>query len=155
MIESGSSFVGVDPSTWQVPAATAFRIELPAPDLCELFSDYYVMDSDAQVHADAVSCALPAWPMIRIIVSAGPTALRLGPRCYDPLPAAALYGTSTRAMQTTAHGGVTVGVGLTPLGWSRLFALSADQVRDRVVPLADLIPAPPSSRWSRICARPI
>lgn len=142
MIESGSSIAGVDPSHWQVPAATAFRIELPAPDLREFFSDYHVMDSDAQVHADAVSYPLPAWPMIRIIVSAGPIAFRLGPRCYDPLPTPALYGTTTRAMQTTTHGGVTVGVGLTPLGWSRLFALSADQVRDRVVPLADLIPAP-------------
>lgn len=142
MIESGSSLVGVDPGRWGLPPATAFRIELPSPDLRPFFTDYYVLDSDPDVHAGAVSYPVPSWPMIRIRVSADPISLQLGPRCYDPLPGAALYGTTTRAMQTTTHGGVTVGVGITPLGWSRLFSISADKVRDQVLPLWELLPAP-------------
>ncbi|NTS64234.1 AraC family transcriptional regulator [Sphingomonas sp. HHU CXW] len=142
MIESGTSVAGVDARDWGLPSATALRIELPAPDLRGFFTNYHVLDSDAQVHAGAVSYPLPSWPMIRIALTRGPISVRLGPRCYDPLPAAALYGTTTRAMQTTTHGGVTVGIGITPLGWSRLFTISAAAVRDQVVSLSTLLPAP-------------
>jgi hypothetical protein len=51
MIESGTSVAGVDARAWQLPAGTALRIELPAPDLRAFFSDYYVLESDPQVHA--------------------------------------------------------------------------------------------------------
>jgi hypothetical protein len=78
--------------------------------------------------------------MIRFTLTRGPVSLRLGPRCYDPLPAAALWGTTTRAMQTTTYGGVTVGVGITALGWARLFTISAEKIRDQVVPLSTLLP---------------
>lgn len=142
MIESGTGVAGVDPRGWALPPGTAFRIELPAADLQDFFTEYYVLDSDAAVHSGATSYPLPSWPMIRIALTRGPISLRIGPRCYDPLPVAALYGTTTRAMQTTTHGGITVGFGITPLGWSRLFPISAEKVRDQVVPLATLMPAP-------------
>jgi hypothetical protein len=140
MIESGTSIAGVDPRNWALPAGTALRIELPAPDLRAFVTEYYVLDSDPQLHAGAVSYPLPSWPMIRITLTPDLVSLRLGPRSYDPLPRAALWGTTTRAMQTTTYGGVTVGVGITALGWSRLFTISADKVRDQVVPLSTLLP---------------
>ncbi|WP_298813642.1 helix-turn-helix domain-containing protein [uncultured Sphingomonas sp.] len=142
MIESGTGVAGVDPRGWALPPGTALRIELPAADLRDFFTEYYVLDSDAEVHSGAVSYPLPSWPMIRVALTQGPISLQIGPRCYDPLPVAALYGTTTRAMQTTTHGGITVGLGITPLGWSRLFPISAEKVRDQVVPLASLMPAP-------------
>lgn len=140
MIESGTGVAGVDARAWQLPAATALRIEVPAPDLRAFVTEYYVLDSDPQVHAGAVSYPLPSWPMLRFTLTPGPVSLRIGPRRYDPVPVAALWGTTTRAMQTITYGGVTVGVGITALGWSRLFTRGADKVRDQVVPLDTLMP---------------
>ena len=90
--------------------------------------------------------------MIRIALTRGSISVRLGPRCYDPLPAAALYGTTTRAMQTTTHGGVTIGIGITPLGWSRLFTISAAAIRGQVISLSTLLPPPRSTQWLDSCA---
>jgi len=43
-------------------------------------------------------------------------------------------------MRTTTHGGVTVGIGITPLGWSRLFTISAAAIRGQVISLSTLLP---------------
>ena len=45
-----------------------------------------------------------------------------------------------RHHEADPHGGVTVGIDLTPLGWSRLFRVRADLFRDRVVPLETMLP---------------
>lgn len=44
-------------------------------------------------------------------------------------------------MRVATHGGVTIGAGLSPLGWARLIPLSADRLRDRIVPLDSVLPA--------------
>lgn len=140
MIESGSSVVGVDPASWGLPPGTAFRLDLPAPDLRPFITDYHIQDSDEAVHAGTVTYPLPAWPVIRIILATEAISLQLGPRRYV-LPVASLYGTTTRSMAVTSYGGITIGIGISPLGWSRLFSVSADKVRDQVVPLDTMMPA--------------
>ena len=139
MIESGSHTPGVDPAAFRLPPHTALRIELPEHDLRPFAGDYHVLDSEYPYAGNAVSWLLPAWPSIRVILADRPIALTIGRRTYDPLPTASLYGTTSRAMRMTTHGGVTIGISLKPLGWARLFATRADLHRDRVVPLAEVM----------------
>ena len=136
MIESGSHVPGVDAAQFGLPPHTALRIELPSPALRPFLADYHVLDSEGPRAEGAETWMLPAWPAIRIILTDRPISLRLGRRTYDPLPVASLYGTTSRAMRMTTHGGVTVGIGIKPLGWARFFAAKADLFRDQVVPLA-------------------
>lgn len=141
MIESGSLVPGVDPDLFRLPDYTAFRLELPRADLSEYVADYQVFDSDEQRHPSAREYMLPSWPAIRIILADRPMGLKLGNTSYDPMPTATLFGTTTQAMLATPHGGVTIGVNLTPLGWSRLFSMPASAVRDRIIPLAEAMSA--------------
>jgi len=135
MIISGSLVPGVDPASFALPDATAFRLEMPDAALRDYISDYHVYDSDGSQYSGAREYMLPSWPAIRICLADKPMGVELGDTRYDPLPVAALYGTTTRAMLATPHGGVTIGASLTPLGWARLFSCPASVVRDRIVPL--------------------
>ncbi|NJR77092.1 AraC family transcriptional regulator [Sphingomonas corticis] len=141
MIESGTHTVGVRVEDFGLPPGTALRVDLPAPALRPFLTHYHVLDSDPGLHDGVVSWALPGWPLIRLILTDAPMTLRIGNRLYDPIPPAALYGFASRARQMTTHGGVTVGIGLTPLGWARMIAAPADRLRDQVVPLEDHLPA--------------
>ena len=135
MIESGSHVPGVDAAAFGLPPHTALRIELPSPALSPFLADYHVLDSEGPRAHGAETWMLPAWPAIRVILGDRPISLRLGRRNYDPLPVASLYGTTSRAMRMTTHGGVTVGIGIKPLGWARFFRPKAELFRDQVVPL--------------------
>lgn len=137
MIVSGSLVPGVDPANFNLPEYTAFRMELPAPSLADYIADYQLYDSDEKRHSDVSEYMLPSWPAIRIILADRPMGVQLGNQLYDPMPRAALFGTTTQAMLATPHGGVTVAINLTPLGWARLFTIPASSVRDQVIPLAD------------------
>ena len=124
-----------------LPDHTAARFEMPAPALRGLVGSYHVFDSKKEWRDGVKPWLLPSWPAIRFILAPDAIALTIGSRRYDPMPVAALYGNASRAMQMTTHGGVTIGVDLTPLGWSRLFDARANDYRDRVVPLDTLLPA--------------
>lgn len=139
MIESGSLTPGVSADDFGLPPGTALRIELPAPGIRPFVDHYHVLDSDPALWGDAISWALPSWPIIRFAFA--PMTLRLGNRVYDPVPEATLYGFTSRARELRTQGGVTVGAGLTPLGWARLFPFPAEALRDQIAPLADVLPA--------------
>ena len=135
MIESGSHVPGVSVAAFGLPPGTALRYEQPAAELSGYLIDYNVLDSDGAVHHDVTQWMLPGWAAIRIVLAEQPIAITLGGRRYDPLPVAGLYGPTSRATQVTTSGGVTIGIGISPLGWSRLFHERADALRDRIVPL--------------------
>ncbi|KQT32659.1 hypothetical protein ASG29_13050 [Sphingomonas sp. Leaf412] len=140
MIESGSRTPGVSAEDFNLPPGTALRIEVPAPALRPFLTHYFVLDSERALHDGVVNWALPTWPTIRLIMTDAPMTLRLGSRTYDPIPSVALYGFTSRARQVTTHGGVTIGVGISPLGWARMLDVPAERLRDQVVPLSDLMP---------------
>lgn len=140
IIESGSLTPGVSVESFGLPEHTAARLEIPALPLRGYLTEYHALDSDPAVYPGAERALLPGWPLIRFTLTDQPVRLKLGPRIYDPVPTAALYGTTTRAMRITTTGGVTIGVGVSPLGWSRLFRESADRIRDQVVPLDRMLP---------------
>jgi AraC-like DNA-binding protein len=140
MIESGTHTPGVSVESFGLPPHSALRYEQPDPRLAGYITDYHVLDSDEKMARGAIEWMLPSWPAIRIILADNPITLMLGDTTYDPIPVASLYGTTTRAMRVTASGGVTIGAGITPLGWSRLFHQPADEFRDRIVPLTSVMP---------------
>jgi AraC-like DNA-binding protein len=62
-------------------------------------------------------------------------------RSYPALGSAMLFGVTSRAMPFSTYGGVSVVVDISPLAWARLFAPSAELLRDRITPLDQLVPA--------------
>ena len=51
------------------------------------------------------------------------------------------------------HGGTLIGIGLTALGWSRLFARLASEYRDRAMPLSKVLsPALPQELQALLAA---
>ena len=142
MIESGSLTPGVSAADFGLPAGSAIRYELPAPALRELMPTYVAMDSDPAVYDHSVgSWMLPSWAQIWVVLTAGPIAVTIGSRRYEELSPVTLYGVTSRAMPVSSNGGVTVCVDLSPLGWARLFAPAAQDLRDRITPLDRLMPA--------------
>ncbi|WP_034161142.1 AraC family transcriptional regulator [Sphingomonas sp. ERG5] len=141
MIESGTHTPGVSAESFGLPPNTALRYEQPDSRLTGYITDYHVLDSDVGPSGSAIEWMLPSWPAIRVILADNPIALTLGETIYDPMPEATLYGTTSKAMRVTSSGGVTIGAGITPLGWSRLFRGRADEYRDRIVPLDTMMSA--------------
>ncbi|MGH6617061.1 hypothetical protein [Sphingomonas sp.] len=141
MIESGTHTPNVSVESFGLPPHTALRYERPDPRLAAYLTDYHVLDSDESGVGTNIEWMLPSWPAIRVILADNPIALTIGGTTYDPMPEAALYGTTSKAMRVRTAGGVTIGAGITPLGWSRLFRGPADQYRDRIVSLDTVMPA--------------
>lgn len=135
MIESGTHTPGVSAADFHLPPNTALRFERPDPRLAGYITNYHVFDSEGPEVQGAIQYMLPSWPAVRIVLAEKPIHLTIGDTRYEPLPVASLYGTITRATRMTSHGGVTIGAGISPLGWARFFRAPADRFRDRVVPL--------------------
>ena len=118
------------------------RWERPASGLEMLVGDYFAFDSEGLDAMGAVEWMLPNWPTIRLVLAENAITID-GPGVrWSPLPAAGFYGPTSRVMRHTSYGGVTIGVSLTPAGLSRLLDIDVSRYRDRMVPLAELLPPP-------------
>jgi AraC-like DNA-binding protein len=135
MIESGSLTPGISASDFGLPPNTALRYERPAAHLREYLPSYAVLDSVVSETWQGTEWMLPGWAQIWIVMTPEPITVKIGNRAYEPIPAALLYGVTSRAMPVRARGGVTVCIDVSPLGWARLFSRSADALRDQLVPL--------------------
>jgi len=140
MIESGSLTPGISASDFALPPGTALRYERPAAALRDYLTSYAVLDSVVEDRWQGTEWMLPGWAQIWIVMTPQPIRVRIGNRAYEPLPTALLYGVTSRAMPVSARGGVTIGIDVSPLGWARLFSSSAETLRDRLVPLATVLP---------------
>jgi hypothetical protein len=113
----------------------------PDPALAEFITGYqlYVAGDEA-----GVEWLLPGVANIRVALGAGPMEVTLGKRRFDPLPTVSFTGPTTHAPRAAVNGGAVVAIGITPLGWGRLSHRSAQDMRDRIVPLADVIGSEPA-----------
>jgi hypothetical protein len=139
LIESGSHTLGVRSEDFGLPAGTALRYEQPAEPLRTLLPGYAVLDSEAALWSGPGNWVLPSWAMLWIGLAPDPMEVRIGARQYGPLGSAMLFGVTSRAMPASTYGGVSVVVHISPLAWARLFAPSAEQLRDRITPLDQLL----------------
>lgn len=109
------------------------RYERPAARLRDFITGYHFYSAPrGQARVDWF---LPGSANIRVSWFNKPIAVTIGDRCYDPLPQTALFGPTSHALHARTRGGFMAGIGISPLGWARLFPQSADSVADRIVPL--------------------
>lgn len=140
MIVSGSHSAGIDAADFRLPPGTALRYEQPALPLRRFFPSYVVLDSVALDPAGRSQWMLPAWGQIWIVLTDGQISVGIGNRHYQRLGTANVYGVTSRAMPVTSHGGVTIAIDVSPLGWARLFGATAKELSDRVTPLDHVLP---------------
>ncbi|MBF9149560.1 helix-turn-helix domain-containing protein [Novosphingobium jiangmenense] len=122
------------------PAAT-MRMEYwkPSPRLEGLVSGYHlyaVAPSAGEVHSDVFQ---PAWFNLRVLLD---PQTHWQVRCGSPeaigVPDMSLFGPSSAACWSQSNVGTVIGAGITPLGWTRLSALPAADLANRVVPARDV-----------------
>jgi hypothetical protein len=141
MITSGTHAPGVPAEAFDCPANTALRYERPDPRVAPFVTDYYVLDSEGPDVIGAIEWGMPGSANIRLFLDERPVNVTIGNRVYAPTPRNAMYGPTGRVLRVEAFGGVTIGMGLSALGWARLVGKSAGDFRDRVVPLDQIWPA--------------
>lgn len=81
----------------------------------------------------------PAWANIRFQTWGEPWWMRIAGRRFGPIPSPSLFGPTGHAGFSEFGRGATVGVGITPRGWARLFGGDVSRFTDQVVPLATLL----------------
>ena len=140
LIESGSHTPGVHAADFGLAAGSAMRIERAAEPLRPVLSDYAVFDSDCETFAGAQNRLMPGWARIWIGLTADLFDVKVGSRKYPRLGSAMLIGVTSRAVPLTTYGGLSVVIDIGPLAWARLFAVSAETLRDQVTPLDKLLP---------------
>jgi len=107
----------------------------PAAALQPYVSGYHVYAAGGCAEAPATDWFFPGWANVRFAVNAGPWQVRFGDGEAYEVPACSLFGPSSKAICSTATGGVLFGAGLTPLGFASLLRRPAQAVADRVVDL--------------------
>jgi AraC-like DNA-binding protein len=127
------------------------RFYLPAETLRSLVTSYYVVDAPAPL-ADFTH---PEWGNIRFLLTGD---MRFGDASGNdmmpPPTPACIFGPSDRARKFDSQGGVTMGVGLTPLGWLSLIGSDASKAANAILPLGDELGTPGEAlRQTLIAAR--
>lgn len=131
-----------------LPGGGIARYERPADPIRDLITGYHFYRAPrGQARSDWF---LPGTANIRISWYNKPIAVTIGKRCFDPLPQAALFGPTSQAIHARTRGGFMVGIGISALGWSRLFRQSADEVADAIVPLQGMWPAEDADALCRL-----
>ena len=107
------------------------RIYLPADGLQGYVTFYYVVEASEPVS----DFLYPEWGNLRFAVTGEWYAEMAGiypleRRVYS------LFGPTDRCGRVTCNGGKTVGLGVTPIGWHRLFGSDANLMANRVRPYA-------------------
>jgi len=140
LIDSGSLTPGVSASDFRLPHGTAMRYERPHRALSGFFSTYVALNADMNVYGGAPNWMLPGWAQLWFPLTAGPVTFTIGRRQYGLERSGNLCGVTSRAIPVKSHGGLTVAVDITPLGWARFFPAAADSLRDQVLPLDRYFP---------------
>jgi AraC-like DNA-binding protein len=107
----------------------------PAPPLAGLISGYHlyaVQTPPRRLHRDVFQ---PAWFNLRILLTpATRWCVSVGQGPEQKLTGAVLFGPSSKIAWSRSDSGIVVGVGLTPLGWSRLAAGDAASWANKIGP---------------------
>ena len=149
MIPSGSHSPGVSVDDFRLPPHTALRYEKPANALARHLTSYVVMDSEPPDAAGMADWMLPNTAQIWVVFAKEAVGVTIGNRSYPALASVGLVGPTSRAMPVTSNGGISIAIDVTPLGWARLFRVSADSLADRMIPL-DTVMAPATVEALRV-----
>ncbi|MEO5495043.1 MAG: helix-turn-helix domain-containing protein [Sphingomonas sp.] len=115
------------------------RFYLPAVALRPLITSYYIVDAPGPL-ADFTH---PEWGNIRFLLVGDMRFGSIDGHDMVPPPApAVIFGPSDRTRRFDSQGGVTIGVGLTPLGWLSLIGSDASEAANAILPLGDELGTP-------------
>lgn len=115
------------------------RFYLPAEPLRPLITAYYVVDAPAPL-ADFTH---PEWGNIRFLLRGDMRFGSVDGRDMAAPPACAvIFGPTDRTRRFDSQGGLTIGVGLTPLGWLTLIGSDASAAANVILPLNDELGVP-------------
>lgn len=119
-----------------LPGGGVARYERPSEQIRDLITGYHFYRAPrGQARSDWF---LPGTANIRISWYNKPIVVTIGERRFDPLPQAALFGPTSQAIHAKTRGGFMVGIGVSALGWARLFDRPAVDIADAIVPLATM-----------------
>lgn len=122
----------------QPAAAVRLQFHLPPEDLRPFVTTIYQIVIETPAHAPIDDLLHPEWGNIRLL-DGGVAEGSVGGGPLVQTPPAMLVGPTSRATRFRATSGTIWGVGLLPLGWSRLTGTAASDYADRV---ADLVADP-------------
>lgn len=132
------------------PEEPYVRYDRPDAALAEAITGYHVYTTAST--DERVDWFLPANADICVSLDAGPIAVTIRRRTCNALPDVALIGPTSQAFRAVTHGGTLIGIGLTAIGWSRLFRRPASDFRDRVTPLAEALSPALADELRRVLA---
>lgn len=104
----------------------------PSPLLSPFVSTYYLTEVDADVGERVIDHLHPEWANLRFMRGVLPLA-SIGAGPLQQVHNFSVTGPTSRACQFAAGRMRAWGIGLLPLGWSRLVRASADVYADRIV----------------------
>jgi AraC-like DNA-binding protein len=136
-MHGGTNTPGVPEDVFAMPAGMRMRYDVPTASLAECVTGYaiYAADDPQPTH----HWFLPAPMMICIAVDAGTLEAQIRNYHSGPLGPVSLNGATTTALRMTTRGGISVGIGISALGWARLSQRPAAQYTNQVVPLTDVL----------------
>lgn len=137
MTLGGTETPGVPGRVFAMPPGLSIRYDAPAAGIADSITGYHVYAAASS--EERVDWFLPGTANIRVALDSGPVDLTIRRRTYAPLPAVSLFGPTSQAMRAVTRGGTVIGIGVSALGWARLFPHPASDYRDRIVPLADAL----------------
>lgn len=105
----------------------AVRFYRPSALLTDFVTSIYVVE----VSRSLVDHLHPEWGNIRLLLRGGWQTQLIG-TAPDPLQRGTIYGPTDRTRRVEAMPGALIGIGLTPLGWSRLFDRDASALANKV-----------------------
>ncbi|KQN07633.1 hypothetical protein [Sphingomonas sp. Leaf25] len=136
-VTGGTETPDIPHSLFVMPHGMAIRYDQPADALTDYVTGYHLYAADGPQAMGLENWFLPGTATVRVLLNAGPVAVTIGRRRYDPLPQTSLFGPTSHAIHTRSNGGIAIGFGVSALGWARFFAGSAERTREQAVPLAD------------------
>ncbi len=122
------------------PGSVAVRVQVPCPVLQPYVTFFYFVKADGPL----TDFLYPEWGNVRFAVR-GNWLVRM-PGEYSTAPQIeGLFGPTDRHGEIVTGGGKTVGFGLTPLGWHRVFGGDASAMANRVEPLGHRLGTDPAA----------
>lgn len=150
-VTGAASRTAIPLPAFTMPPGMSVRYDRAAAALADCITGYAIYANDSRETRH--DWFLPAPAMIVILLDAGDVSVRTRGRSFAPVARVSLWGPSTHAYRVETHGGISVGVGLTAVGWRRLTGRPAKDFRDQVVPLADVIgPAGPAALMAMLAS---
>lgn len=137
--KGGTETPGITPSLFAMRDGLAIRYDRPDAALADYVTGYHLYAATGPQAMGLENWFLPGTANIRVTLDAGPIAVSIGARRFDPLPQASLFGPTSHALHTITNGGIMIGIGISALGWSRFFSGAAGSYRNRIVRLEDAL----------------